>query len=194
MRLWDLGTPQQPGAVLYQGEVPMRTVAFSPDSQVLAGGGEDGIVHLWQVAQRREFGRLETGSSVKGLAFGPFGDRLVTGSFGGETRLWQVRRDGADEWATLPRNTVLLPAYPNPFNSGVMVPYQLARQEQVKLVVYNLAGQVAKVLVAQVQAASTYQVGWDGRDEQGRELASGVYFYRLQTGAQVETRKLLLLR
>lgn len=83
---------------------------------------------------------------------------------------------------------------PIPTLAGVILPYQLARQGKVELAIYNLAGQVARVLVDRAQAAGSYQVNWDGRDDGGRDLASGVYCCRLQAGAQVETRKLLLLR
>jgi WD40 repeat protein len=193
VRLWALGSGA-PGEVLHQGRAPMRTAAFSPDSHLLASGSGDGVVYLWQVAERRQFGRLETGSSVKGLTFSPFGERLATSGIDGKTWLWQAPRPDAGEGGGLPRATALLPAYPNPFNAGVTLPYKLASQAQVRLAVYNLAGQLAGVLVAQAQEAGPHQAHWDGRDERGRALASGVYLCRLRAGAQVETRKLLLLR
>jgi hypothetical protein len=193
VRLWDLAASSA-GAVLYQGRVPMRSVAFSADSQLLAAGSGDGMVYLWQVAARRQLDRLETGSSVKGLAFSPFGERLATGSINGQTWLWQVRREGAGTGEVLPADTALLPAYPNPFNAGVVLPYRLAQQEEVKLAVYNLAGQLVRVLASGPQNPGAHEVHWNGRDNTGEAQASGVYLYRLQAGVQVETRKLLLLR
>jgi flagellar hook assembly protein FlgD len=64
----------------------------------------------------------------------------------------------------------------------------------VKLTIYNLAGQQIRVLVNGVQEAGFYQVGWNGRGENGELLASGVYVYRLSSDTQQETRKLLLLK
>ena len=58
----------------------------------------------------------------------------------------------------------------------------------------DLLGQQVAVLVRGPQEAGTHTLQWDGRDDQGRELASGVYMYRLQVETQVETRKLVLLR
>ncbi|MBI2502337.1 MAG: T9SS type A sorting domain-containing protein [Candidatus Latescibacteria bacterium] len=66
--------------------------------------------------------------------------------------------------------------------------------EDVELAVYNLAGQRVVRLAEGVREAGSYTVRWDGRDEQGHELASGVYLYRLRAGERVQTRKLLSLR
>ena len=68
-------------------------------------------------------------------------------------------------------------------------------REEVKLSVYNLAGQRVATLVDGPREAGTYTVRWDGRDDGGVELASGMYLYRLQAGKHpMEIRKLLLLR
>jgi len=64
----------------------------------------------------------------------------------------------------------------------------------VELALYNLAGQKVVTLANGYREAGRHTARWDGRDDQGRALASGVYLYRLQAGAQVETRKLLLVR
>ena len=60
--------------------------------------------------------------------------------------------------------------------------------------IHNLAGQKVTTLVEGERKAGAYTLCWDGTDDEGRELASGIYLYRLQAGGQVETRKLLLLR
>ena len=71
----------------------------------------------------------------------------------------------------------------------------LGESGPVELAVYNLAGQKVATLVDGPRQAGTYAINWDGRDDQGRELASGMYLYRLQAGSQqVATRKLLLAR
>ena len=68
------------------------------------------------------------------------------------------------------------------------------REVVVELALYNLAGQKVATLVQEVRQASSYAINWDGRDEAGRALATGMYFYRLRAGERVETRKLMLLR
>lgn len=99
-----------------------------------------------------------------------------------------------EETAALPTVFALEQNYPNPFNPETVIPYQLASRGEVKLIVYNALGQEVRRLVSAVQNAGVYRVKWDGRDDQGRALTSGVYVYRLITGEAVFTRKMIYLR
>ena len=96
--------------------------------------------------------------------------------------------------STAPDNFALDQNYPNPFNSGTVIRFALPQPQEVELAIYNLAGQKVATLIEGQRVAGTYTVAWDGRDAQERDLASGVYLYKLQAGSQVETRKLLLMR
>ena len=97
--------------------------------------------------------------------------------------------------AGLPLKSALEQNYPNPFNSGTVIRFALPTREEVDLAVFNLAGQRVTALVEGQREAGTFAVCWDGRDDAGRALASGVYLYRLRVGRQqVETRKLLMLK
>ena len=101
-----------------------------------------------------------------------------------------------DHASTLPQFFTLDQNYPNPFNSATVIRFALPTAADVELSIFNLAGQQVETLADGLREAGTYTVRWDGRDDSGRELASGVYLYRLRTGdgQQAETRKLLLLR
>jgi photosystem II stability/assembly factor-like uncharacterized protein len=83
---------------------------------------------------------------------------------------------------------------PNPFNPQTTIAYQLPQAGPVRLTLYNVAGQVVRRLVDQEQIAGSYRVTWDGTDEQGREVGSGVYLCRLAAGAYQQTRRLALLK
>ena len=97
--------------------------------------------------------------------------------------------------STIPPNYTLDQNYPNPFNSGTVICFALPQNDHVHLAIYNLAGQRVATLVNGLHQAGTYTIRWDGRDDQGRALASGVYLYRLRAGPQqVATRKLLVLQ
>lgn len=96
--------------------------------------------------------------------------------------------------AELPREFALDQNYPNPFNSGTAIAFDLPQQEIVDLTVYTISGQKVATLVQGIRASGYHQVFWDGRDEAGAVLASGVYLYRLQVGDQLKTRKMLLVR
>ena len=95
---------------------------------------------------------------------------------------------------SLPTSFVLEQNYPNPFNSGTVIRFALPVAAQVRLEVYDLAGQVVETLVEGLRQAGVYTVIWDGRKESGEMLASGIYLYRLRAGREVENRKLILLR
>jgi len=94
----------------------------------------------------------------------------------------------------LPKVFALFQNYPNPFNPTTHVKYQLPEDVSVRLEIYNVMGQKVGSLVDEVQKTGYYKVKWAGRDTNGRELASGVYFYRLEAGDFVKTRKMVLLR
>jgi rhodanese-related sulfurtransferase len=89
----------------------------------------------------------------------------------------------------MPKAFALSQNYPNPFNPSTSIRYALPHKSQVLLAVYNTLGQQVATLVQGLKEAGSYEVKFDGT-----ALASGVYFYRLQTSNYVETRKLLLLR
>lgn len=83
-------------------------------------------------------------------------------------------------------------AWPNPFSATTAIKYDIPDATHLTLSIYNARGQVVRKLVSEAKTPGTYQTTWDGRDEQGRNLAPGVYLYRLQTDKQALTRKLLL--
>ena len=90
--------------------------------------------------------------------------------------------------------TQLLVNYPNPFNATTTIHYELRTAMPVHITIYNALGQEVKTLVASPQSAGRHQILWNGRDDNGHALASGLYLYRLQAGKWVETRQLMLLR
>ena len=84
--------------------------------------------------------------------------------------------------------------FPNPFNPITLIEYVLPSDGEVSLAVYDGRGRRVRTLVEGRQADGRKRVEWDGRDDSGREVASGVYFYRLETPAGTLSRKMTLLR
>ncbi|UCG62774.1 MAG: T9SS type A sorting domain-containing protein [Candidatus Zixiibacteriota bacterium] len=85
-------------------------------------------------------------------------------------------------------------AYPNPFNSHTTIPYSLENPARVDLSVYNLLGQKVKTLVSGSKPAGEHVINWDGTDDNGESVASGVYLYQLETNEYVDSKKLILLK
>ena len=98
------------------------------------------------------------------------------------------------ETGQVPEGSYLYQNAPNPFNGSTVLRYDLDREQPVKLVIYSLGGQRVVQLVDTVQMPGYYELIWDGRDGNGRRLASGLYLARLLADQVVETRKLLLIR
>ncbi len=90
----------------------------------------------------------------------------------------------------LPRRFELQQNYPNPFNPRTQIPYHLDDAGHCRLVVFNLNGQQIKVLANGHHNAGSYVREWDGRDEQGKVVPSGIYLYRLVFNGRVKTRKM----
>ena len=98
-----------------------------------------------------------------------------------------------------PKETELLPNYPNPFNPETWIPYRLAEDAVVTLTIYDTAGQVVRTLEVGHRIASAYEnrskaIHWDGRNEVGERVASGVYFYTLAAGEYSATRRMLIIK
>jgi hypothetical protein len=99
----------------------------------------------------------------------------------------------------LPEKSMLMQNYPNPFNPETWIPYQLAEDSPVEISIYNVKGELVRTLSFGHQSAGVYiartkAAYWDGRDNLGEKVGSGVYFYRLQAGNFSSMRKLVVLK
>jgi len=99
---------------------------------------------------------------------------------------------GAEELA--PAVCGLSQNFPNPFNPATTIRYDVAEKGLVTIKVYSVAGQLVKTLVDEVKAAGFHAAVWDGTNNFGAPVASGVYFYRMETAGFSATRKLVMLR
>ena len=101
--------------------------------------------------------------------------------------------------ALIPKETSLLPNYPNPFNPETWIPYQLSKPAEVMLHIYSVNGTLVRKLALGHQPAGMYHsrtraAYWDGKNAAGESVASGIYFYTLSTGDFTATRKMLILK
>ncbi len=101
--------------------------------------------------------------------------------------------------SVIPNQTSLLPNYPNPFNPETWIPYQLAKSTDVALTIYSADGKVIRTLELGVKSAGIYQdrnraAYWDGKNDIGESVASGVYLYTLTAGEFIATRKMLIMK
>jgi hypothetical protein len=84
--------------------------------------------------------------------------------------------------------------FPNPFNPETMIKFNLAKASKVSLNIYNVLGQVVRTLVNEELPAGIHSIVWDGKNAQGSDVSSGVYFYRIKAGDFESTMRMTLLR
>ena len=101
---------------------------------------------------------------------------------------------GVESSGGVPTEFALGQNYPNPFNPSTEITFAIPKQTNVKVVVYNLSGAEVATLVNQSMSAGNYRAVWNGRSEDGRTVASGVYFYHLQAEGFTATKKMTLLK
>jgi hypothetical protein len=102
--------------------------------------------------------------------------------------------DVATKTTTPPLDFELLQNYPNPFNPQTNIAYHISRTADVSLVVFNILGQKIRTLINEQKMAGSYRLTWDGRDNAGKQLPGGIYFYQLKAGSYTATRKMIMAK
>jgi hypothetical protein len=152
-------------------------------------------------------GGMVCGEPVHDLLFS-LGETVVGESANGDFTLWAGFKflreitvlcpevSGVDSDPSTGRitETRLYPAYPNPFTGSVRLRYDIGSPTETRLVIYDLQGREVKVMDHGFLRPGGYEVYWDGRDNDGGDLASGVYFSRLTAGDTEYVKRFVLLR
>jgi hypothetical protein len=99
-----------------------------------------------------------------------------------------------DKNSRLPKAFQLFQNYPNPFNAETIIKYDLPRRSKVKMKIYNLFGQEITTLLVEEKEAGSYQIRWEGKDNLGRPVASGIYLIRFEAEEFVKVRKMVVIR
>jgi hypothetical protein len=115
---------------------------------------------------------------------------------GGENhKLLAGQEDGEYEGVSqVPSAYGLSQNYPNPYNPHTQIAYQLPQEGLVSLKIYNIKGELVRTLVAEYKPAGYHTVTWDGRNEDGMEVSSGIYFYRMVSGEFSATKKMVMIK
>ena len=156
-----------------EGEVLLSDV-LQPD--VFVAGSAEVVRLVFRVLDRGVPGRVE------------IVEAMVADGMGGVNHLAGVHLEERPSAYVLSQNI------PNPFNPQTTIRYALPEASQVQIVIYNVMGQQVRTLMDEDQGAGSHQVVWNGRDALGYDVASGVYFVRMQAGTFLQTRKMLLVR
>jgi hypothetical protein len=108
--------------------------------------------------------------------------------------LFNPPTDVDEEPVPLPKTFYLGQNHPNPFNLSTTIEYALPKRAEVRIEIYNLLGQLVKSYNLGYQLPGLRSITWEGKNDLGQEVASGIYFYRIKAGDFVQSRKMTLLK
>ncbi len=189
VNIMDIDDPLWPEDMAVPYSLPGPIVDAVVLDEILFGIGPDGLIVL---------NLADTIPEV--LAFGGRGggvlaveNGLVAASDGGSVHLYDLT-SVIPKRVSLPQSYVLSQNYPNPFNSGTTIRFEIPFPSRVEIDIFNLLGRRVRILFSGFREAGQGQVRWDGTDQIGATVASGVYLYRLRVGNYSEARKMLLLK
>jgi hypothetical protein len=175
------GTPTYDFAILTELDIPVGITDGPEDRIYIIGAGNDEPAALAVIDPA-------DGSVLSNQAFMNFVGLNIslTNVLPVETPVNPTPRDygfGLRHWSA-----------PNPFNARVTISYEVVRRDLTRVELYDLQGQLVKILDAGTREVGVHEVAWDGRDANGRFLASGTYLYRVVVGSQSATGKVVLAK
>ena len=210
VRLWNLETESSRVLAGHTGWV--FSTAFHPNGEILASTGKDNSVRLWDSVAGTPLHVLERHTEWGRSIAVSRGGILASGGYDNVIHLWDLGvalddledTEDTDEVIergdTAPQQSAeLLPNFPNPFNPETWIPYHLSNHADVQISIYDSKGELVRWLDLGHQAAGNYTdrtkaVYWDGRNEFGEHVASGLYFYQLRAGEYTALRRMVIVK
>lgn len=133
--------------------------------------------------------------SITGLDFFSKLDDVIENNIESITATeWPVTTTSDNGKEVIPEDYILEQNFPNPFNPETNIKFSLKNPSKVKLKIFNLKGQLVKTLISEFYPAGNHHVKWDGKNQLGKKVSSGVYIYRIKVGSFIETKKMVLIR
>jgi hypothetical protein len=108
-------------------------------------------------------------------------------------QILSTNENGKDELAVI-SSFSLEQNYPNPFNPGTDISFRIPNRVHVTIRIFNVLGQQIRILLNQEKEPGKYIIHWDGKDQYGNQVPSGVYFYSMEAGTFKQIRKMILIR
>jgi hypothetical protein len=138
---------------------------------------------------------VQTGDLSQGIVYVDISEPTGSGSIDYRASFYLKSQTNVEQQQpVLPGQFRLYQNQPNPFNPATVIYFDLPRSEQVALEIFDLRGRLVQRLGSGYFAAGTHSLSWDGKDQSGRQMSSGVYYYRLHVGDYVEVKRMVLLR
>lgn len=173
------------GVVVFQGEFPMKCSAIMAFQEYPgAEAGNPMKFKLWQKDENQELGANPVYDQG-----GKFGDMLTV-----VEELQASKQTGIkDEKKTMPAGYYLYQNYPNPFNPATTITYSIPEAAEIQVSIYNMKGNKIKTYVTDHKNAGQYSIIWNGKNDSGYDVSTGVYLITLHANEYTATKKVMLL-
>ena len=173
------------GAAVFTGDFPMVISAWQGSEEYGLTGFKEGQAISFKVwksvtGKKCDIGSTFSNTNESVFANGPFSSAKLN--------------TAGEQVIAKPNNFILEQNYPNPFNPETTISYQLAKDSKINLTIYNMEGKFIRRIEAGHKDAGSYEVKWNGLDERGQQVTSGVYFYRLDAGEFSDMKKMILIK
>ena len=177
-------------------------VVLSDTAYVTYGLHGVGIIDVSDPTSPKQIGLYDTGDEATDVFVVGNTIYVADGNDGVYIIRFGLPTNIVEEDLQITKNFVLKQNYPNPFNPSTTIEFTLPVAQRVILEIYDISGQLVKTLIDALKPAGIYKVDWDGTNEAGEQVASGVYFYRLRTEnfhsestgkTFIQTRKMMLV-
>ncbi|MFQ5751717.1 MAG: FlgD immunoglobulin-like domain containing protein [bacterium] len=185
-RHWEISSDMQSGTFTYILEIGYNAEEF-PD-----GLTEDNVTILFFDPDSSDYIELSTITNADQDSIQTASTLDHFGLFALGAKISSVTK--VEQRSPTPDKFTLFQNYPNPFNPETTIKYEISKSAQVKLEIFNILGQEIRTLVDKEKSAGFHAVLWDGEDNQGRDVPSGLYLYQIKVGNFLDSKKMLLLR
>jgi ligand-binding sensor domain-containing protein len=186
------------------GSNSIMDIGFDQSGNVWCGAEESGGVSKFDGINWVTYNFKNSGlayDNVYSVAIDSKGNKWFGTGEGGVSFLGTPTEVKEEPFENLPKEFSLYQNYPNPFNPITTIPFTVYGSQLIvhrpihtTLKIYNILGQLVKILVDEEKFPGNYNSNWDGKDNSGKEVSSGIYFYQLKTNDYTDTKKMLLLK
>ncbi len=156
----------------------------------------DTLSYSWSVNSVAQSGHDSTFTTTLPNTRSNVSVQVVVSDKGGltATQTWSFLVTAVEKQPGVPTKFALDQNYPNPFNPTTVISFDVPKLSAVRIVVYDILGREVRTLMNNTMSAGTYHVTWDGLNNEGRQVSTGIYFYRMEAGNFISMKKMLLLK
>ncbi len=187
--------PGQPDANHFKVALEQADGLFDIDNNINSGDGSDVFPGTGNVTSFNAVSSPNSDSYTDGTSFIALENINAVGNvINADLIVGFAAGIDDDQNGNLPSSIALEQNYPNPFNPSTTIDFSLSYSSDVTLEVYNVLGELTGTLINRPLSAGNYSVEWNGTDNSGNNVASGIYFYRLKSNGEAKSMKMLLLK